>query len=182
MITTNAENHHMSLEEFRAEFNRIVSSEESYGDKFKKLLDYLTQNRLRLPLFYENNVVQEVHKNKFVEREQLADFEYVMEWNGKYFIKTSEFELQQLYITADKMIGYTWLFRNDRSEGKPYLDKLAKILLNTPERLLEFFAVKIEDYFECGDGNHRIYAAFLLNRPIKIDCYEEMTEIKLTLK
>lgn len=165
---------YMTLEQFRIDYNNIVSNTNTLDYKMKELETYLTFHRERLPLFYTSNLIQE----GYTLHPSLINTESFL-YNDRYYSDLVDLDCtQELFIDPKLAIGYTWLFCNDRTSGRPIPHRLASILLASVNNLPKVFAAKAGEYFEFIEGNHRIYAAFLLNRLVGIDCDSEYTSIK----
>lgn len=152
----------MDLNEFRSDYQQLLSTVRCVKD----VEVWLTAIWRKLPPFPEDHFVEEDLKN------------------GRFLYKGSIYSSKKLSIKASSVIevdvsrcvGSTWLFCNDHSDGRPLPERLAPCLYFPPDGAPTFFAEKMGDYYFCSDGNHRIYAAYLLDRPVKIivDSYYEL--------
>ena len=75
--------------------------------------------------------------------------------------------LEDKFIDPTQCIGCTWLYNNDRSEGRPVPSRLVTSLTLPVETAPSVPAELLGDKFVCNDGNHRIYAAYLLEKDVK---------------
>lgn len=154
----------MDLKDFRSSYQQLLSwarCEEDIGA-------WLDVYWSRLPPFPENQFVEEDFKNG------------VYLYNGIMFSNISypcEVELVT-EVAASHCIGNTWLFCNDHSAGRPLPERLARCLYLPPDTTPPVFVDRMGDYYLCDDGNHRIYAAFLLGHTVKIRIMREYKQIK----
>lgn len=145
---------YMNLEEFRQEYKQLS---ELFGgrDDFETILEsWFTIHRHSLPPFPANNYF---HKERVDEE---------VEYKTKH--------IEKLMINPECCVGETWLYRNDRSGGRPLPERLARLCLGRPENIPAVIVDgKVGDKYICNDGNHRIYVAYLLGRQVKVIDYKE---------
>lgn len=164
----------ISFDEFKKSYLEIALSNHSFEQKEKELLTYLRNSLQNLPKFPSNRFVDE----KFSP--QLHGFYHSYD-NRTYSPPTSLplCSVETSMISNTQCIGHSWLFKNDYSDGQPFISRLAPILLKRPDELDALWVGKLDGYYVCNDGNHRIYAAFLLNRPILVDCHSNYMPLVL---
>lgn len=179
---------YMSAEEFYENFQKFKTtafSNCSRQEAEAQLCTYLTILQTRLPLFYPGHCTQKLQDLSRASRPKwyqptLSNMSFF--FNGKYYCGYHELKDQPLiYISPVQAIGETWLYENERNTpsnpDRPKPDRLARILMGEPEELPEINAYRAGEYFVCTDGNHRIYAAYLLKREVKIQCAGVMKSI-----
>lgn len=173
----------MSLAEFRSEYNGYIERQKARGcsyDELRSCLEgWLDIKWSRLPDFpVEMKTIEIDKKPNWFTDEDSRCFSY----NGYYYtslagIAPSSSNIIEEYITPYQAIGQTWLFVNDRTYDRPCTDRLSSLLLGVPESITPFFVEKAGNYYYCSDGNHRLYAAYLLDRRVKVQYYEEYTKV-----
>lgn len=162
---------YMSLDKFRSDYKKIIDRGKTFEEKQEMLEAYLTVYFHSLPLFCSPNL----NFTGFITTRLSRSFEF----RGiRYSDYTKLDKMEEIFIDPQNAIGHTWLYLNDRSEGKPNPYKLSSILLASPAKLEKVSSARAGDYFECNDGNHRIYAAYLLGRPVGIEYKRKYTRIE----
>ena len=164
----------MSIAQFQLDYNEIVNANLTREDKVTQLHSYIQHNWSILPRFYEGHSMKKLRwfpkeiphwcngdKNTFLFRQRYYS-------DLKYLLNNIE-----VYIDPIQAIGNTWLFASFGEDGKPLPERLSNILLGTPEELPDVFAQRAKEYYVCNDGNHRIYAAYLLGRRVKVSFNSE---------
>lgn len=150
----------MTLEDFRAWLQRQKVESASTAELYQTVISYLDIRRHYLPLFPSKNYVKETIKHGV----RFRDFQ------GKLFAwypdKCSP--KPESFVDPLSCVGSTWLFYNDRSFGQLHPERLVDGLLLPPERAPAVDVECLDTYYRCIDGNHRIYAAYLLGRKVKI--------------
>lgn len=152
----------VTLEEFRTLLERVIGLSASPEDKIDGCIDMLTVFCWKLPKFYEQNHA------KFTRdwRPRCTDFEH----QGLRYSELEEYpgdERKIIWINPRQCVGRGWLFLDDRSEGHPKPYKLVGPLLGMVDKIPPIPAEKAGEFYYCGDGNHRIYAAYLLGRMVQ---------------
>lgn len=170
-------NNRISVNQFRNEFNYFIEGYRARGCSSEALVlnieTWLNVMWSRLPDFPSDMKI----KRDFKPTWYTGNPSRCILFKGKYYAKPIKVELTTFCMDPSQAIGSTWLYSNDRTEGRPFPDRLARLLLGRPENIPAIFADKAGNYFRCEDGNHRIYAAYLLGRKVNIQYYEEYSEI-----
>lgn len=131
-----------SLDHFNKEFEFYIT--EVGGYTRESLTVFFEFHRYSLPLFLPNH---------FIAASDISDDPT---FNNNDDIAT-------LYVPISSLYGNTWLYKNDRSLGRPLPDRLARLFMaKTAEDLPP---IPIDDLqngsYLATDGNHRIYSAYL---------------------
>lgn len=160
----------LTLEEFRRQFSQVISAQATQQERIESCLALLYVFVHRLPLFYENNYIQDVTFDN-----QLKPYNIEYKCKDMYFAdyKTISHKLKEEWINPQLAIGVTWLYKNEIARSDVFLQRFANILVASPEKLPPVTAYKANDFFICNDGNRRIYAAYLLGRDVKIEYNSE---------
>lgn len=176
------------LEKVRSQLKSIITSDCSRAGKEELLYSFLALHQSSLPPFYENHLVKSLEwgpvpdwLEDLIKQDDIENEDEALE-TGFYFQGAYYFEMQKIdrhfdvFIRPEEAIGSTWLYQGDVNSHK-ILNVLPSILLASPESLPDFWAIKAGNYFVCDDGNHRIYAAYLLDRPVKVSYFEAYKNI-----
>lgn len=135
------------------------------------LFIYLHENFEQLPKFPKEHCCIDYYRNSETE----------VEYNGKIYSDFVTCDNSNIWVSPLDMVGSSWVFVHDFSE-KPNMHTLASLLLADPNSLEKIPATNSEMLYEncyyTTDGNHRLYAAFLMERPFKIDISSQATSCR----
>lgn len=164
-----------SLQQFRDEYLRIRQYSTDTNDLRQNLVAHLDVRRRKLPAFPSGHTIRRIINQEFLRRE------LAFVYNGYRYSDAQglpmDTRMEEIYIDPIQCIGDAWLFNDDRSEGKPDPEALADLLLKSPDEIPAPVLRKAGKYYLCTDGAHRVYAAYLMERPLKVSCDYEYCEI-----
>lgn len=140
----------LTLEEVRRSIFDIVSRCESQGqtDSIRDAFQiFFSVYRSDLPLYPESQY-----------------FELPLDLPETGHTHTPPAEYLVIEVPINKLYGESWLFQNNRSEGRPLPARIANILmyLLSGQTLLPVAVIKYGDKYIVDDGNHRIYSGFIM--------------------
>ena len=152
----------MNLTEFRTDFAKIERCCLTCSELENKLSRYLLCHEDDLPAFLDGHFVKKKYLPDNRRRYIYQDIQY-----GDAINYPMDKRIET-YIVPEECVGTTWLYYNDPAEKRPFTDRLARCLSMPVETAPPILVTQIGKYFMCNDGNHRIYAAYLLNHAVKI--------------
>ena len=166
----------MSVEIFRAEFETLSHLSDSSEDFINRLEQYIAFHRAQMPLFCPGHTICRLTKSRE------AGIDIPFSYLGHKYSEAKriglDFSMREFSIRPDQCIGDAWLFESDHFEGPPKPVSLAESLVWNATTAPVPFVWKAGNYYLCTDGCHRIYAAYLLNRTLKISYDREYTKIE----
>lgn len=168
----------MTLEKFRDDFQKIKVR---YPHNIREsLISYLACYKDYLPEFPQNHKTTKLYDCPSDCPEWLRGRDRVILVEGLYYTNKTFLGTKPMESFIDPLItiGHSWLYSNQRTFDCPDSETLAALLLQkSVEEIAALPANRAGGYYECTDGNHRIYAAYLLNRQVKISCEYEYRSI-----
>lgn len=143
----------MSLSEFNIDYQEQFQLIEN---NMKNRIVYFEMCRTELPSFYPNRHIPCFSMKR-----------------SKTIIMEKE---ETLTVPLEKIYGDGWLFRDKFEYGRPMPERMASLITMTPTSdYPPILCTKLPNGFVyTDDGNHRIYAAYLLGwDTIRFYCYEK---------
>lgn len=177
----------MTLQEFREEYQALLHRVEATNmSLWDALTSWIDRTHRRLPLFEAGHltrdlqyVAQSARPSWITEKNKSG----ALQLGDQYFLVPCHIEPEfDLWIDATTAVGDTWVFQNKwpdgwtACEGKPEAGTLTSLLLETPAQIPAIFVYRVNKNYLFTDGNHRLYASYLLGRPIKVTCDFAYTE------
>lgn len=151
------------LTEFREDLERMKNRASTFEELKADLQRYLYLIRREdLPPFPNGHMVT---------RKDLPGHKHLYIYQGKQYGDAKNYPMEkrsEIYIAPEACVGTTWLYDKNHREGQPYADRLIRCLLGSPETAPLILITQVGDYYMCNDGNHRIYAAYLMGRKVHV--------------
>lgn len=156
----------MDIFEFRESYEKLKERliKLPNSEALMQLETYLSVYRMELPPFYLKNFADRDYEKNFISYRGIS-------YKEPAGIRTC-YNSKEILIDPRECIGEAWLFSDDRSEGRPVPGRLARCLYLPAENAPAIYPSKLGSFYYCGDGCHRIYAAYLLGRKVKAIVYD----------
>lgn len=166
----------LGLAQFRKDITGIHELSHSEKELWENLYIHFDVKRRVLPSFPAGHQIQRIVNRQCPSREQI--FLYGGQRYSDAKLWSMEKRVKEFDINPEQCIGDAWLFTDDRSEGRPKPNVMADLFIGDPANIPTPYLRKAGNYYFCTDGAHRIYAAYLLGRPVRISCDYEYLKIE----
>lgn len=165
----------MTIQQFKTVYNELLLCSGNTEELRYKLEQFISSYKDRLPPFYPGHIITRVP----ITKQTKGDIPFF--YSGHKYSEAKPMNMNycqvEFTIRPEQCIGDAWLFKNDHSEGRPKPWALAHLLTGESAKIPAPFLWKAGDYYLCTDGCHRIYAAYLLGRTVRVSCDREYTNI-----
>lgn len=168
----------MTLDKFRSCLEKIkTDNAESVKEALTCFIDCY---RDYLPQFPQGHKTKKLYDCPSDRPEWLLGHRKVVSYEGLYYTDLTFIGANPIEFFIDPLmaIGHTWLYSTQRPSDYPKSSTLADLLLaqgwNTIPALP---AARMGAFYECTDGNHRLYAAYLLGRKVLVSCNYEYRSV-----